>query len=181
MLVPFATLLTGMRPRKGSGKPENKCNNRHLRRLPGVTRRLDFAALWTHSPPVFGGRTSCLRFPTFRCWCGAVAQLGERVVRNDEVSGSIPLSSTIPASFLNIEIRPPLLAKRDRFICLRASRRFICLRASRAGPLNSTIPAFARTAGPYAGTSRAMRGSRMGRLTRAAAAASPASAYHIQS
>ena len=25
---------------------------------------------------------------------GAVAQLGERVVRNDEVSGSIPLSST---------------------------------------------------------------------------------------
>jgi hypothetical protein len=27
--------------------------------------------------------------------CGAVAQLGERVVRNDEVSGSIPLSSTI--------------------------------------------------------------------------------------
>jgi hypothetical protein len=26
---------------------------------------------------------------------GAVAQLGERVVRNDEVSGSIPLSSTI--------------------------------------------------------------------------------------
>jgi hypothetical protein len=28
---------------------------------------------------------------------GAVAQLGERVVRNDEVSGSIPLSSTTPA------------------------------------------------------------------------------------
>ncbi len=27
---------------------------------------------------------------------GAVAQLGERVVRNDEVSGSIPLSSTTP-------------------------------------------------------------------------------------
>ena len=26
---------------------------------------------------------------------GAVAQLGERVVRNDEVSGSIPLGSTI--------------------------------------------------------------------------------------
>ena len=29
-----------------------------------------------------------------RFWWGAVAQLGERVVRNDEVSGSIPLSST---------------------------------------------------------------------------------------
>ena len=26
--------------------------------------------------------------------CGAVAQLGERLVRNEEVSGSIPLSST---------------------------------------------------------------------------------------
>ena len=26
---------------------------------------------------------------------GAVAQLGERLVRNEEVSGSIPLSSTI--------------------------------------------------------------------------------------
>ena len=29
-----------------------------------------------------------------RDWNGAVAQLGERVVRNDEVSGSIPLGST---------------------------------------------------------------------------------------
>ena len=28
-------------------------------------------------------------------WFGAVAQLGERVVRNDEVRGSIPLGSTI--------------------------------------------------------------------------------------
>ena len=27
-------------------------------------------------------------------WNGAVAQLGERVVRNDEVRGSIPLGST---------------------------------------------------------------------------------------
>jgi hypothetical protein len=27
-------------------------------------------------------------------WWGAVAQLGERLVRNEEVSGSIPLSST---------------------------------------------------------------------------------------
>src|SRR5437868_7802590 len=29
-----------------------------------------------------------------RPWLGAVAQLGERLVRNEEVSGSIPLSST---------------------------------------------------------------------------------------
>ena len=28
--------------------------------------------------------------------CGAIAQLGERIVRNDEVVGSIPTSSTIP-------------------------------------------------------------------------------------
>src|SRR5690606_29494629 len=31
----------------------------------------------------------------FHALAGAVAQLGERVVRNDEVRGSIPLSSTI--------------------------------------------------------------------------------------
>jgi Arm DNA-binding domain len=30
--------------------------------------------------------------------CGAIAQLGERLVRNEEVSGSIPLSSTNPTS-----------------------------------------------------------------------------------
>ena len=29
---------------------------------------------------------------------GAVAQLGERLVRNEEVSGSIPLSSTIKST-----------------------------------------------------------------------------------
>src|SRR5580704_637267 len=28
------------------------------------------------------------------CLCGAIAQLGERIVRNDEVVGSIPTSST---------------------------------------------------------------------------------------
>ena len=32
-------------------------------------------------------------------WNGAVAQLGERVVRNDEVVGSIPIGSTISARF----------------------------------------------------------------------------------
>ncbi len=31
---------------------------------------------------------------------GAVAQLGERLVRNEEVRGSIPLSSTIPPKHL---------------------------------------------------------------------------------
>jgi hypothetical protein len=38
----------------------------------------------------------CLRKRCAACvWWGAVAQLGERLVRNEEVSGSIPLSSTI--------------------------------------------------------------------------------------
>jgi hypothetical protein len=37
----------------------------------------------------------CLRKRcAMRVWWGAVAQLGERLVRNEEVSGSIPLSST---------------------------------------------------------------------------------------
>ncbi len=37
----------------------------------------------------------CLRKRCAMCvWWGAVAQLGERLVRNEEVSGSIPLSST---------------------------------------------------------------------------------------
>ena len=40
---------------------------------------------------------------------GAVAQLGERLVRNEEVSGSIPLGSTIPKvvftlKFNNLEL-----------------------------------------------------------------------------
>ena len=32
---------------------------------------------------------------------GAVAQLGERLVRNEEVRGSIPLSSTISQNIIN--------------------------------------------------------------------------------
>jgi hypothetical protein len=38
---------------------------------------------------------------------GAVAQLGERGVRNAEVSGSIPLSSTIVSNFSRLN---PILA-----------------------------------------------------------------------
>ena len=41
---------------------------------------------------------------------GAVAQLGERLVRNEEVSGSIPLSSTKSTPFVTIQLaeRHPL-------------------------------------------------------------------------
>src|SRR5690606_37474731 len=75
--------------------------------LPGISCRLSGSqrsgggahTLVALSSPA-NGAPSLL--PRARFWlyhrarCGAVAQLGERVVRNDEVSGSIPLSSTIP-------------------------------------------------------------------------------------
>src|SRR3954471_8162987 len=55
----------------------------------------------------------------FRAFLGAVAQLVERLVRNEEVSGSIPLGSTrdlptaclTPAATLR-GARPPALARR---------------------------------------------------------------------
>ena len=53
--------------------------------------------------------------------CGAVAQLGERLVRNEEASGSIPLSSTnsqsIQRSFasLRISLRAQTPALRLKF------------------------------------------------------------------
>ena len=49
-----------------------------------------------------------------RVWWGAVAQLGERLVRNEEVSGSIPLSSTNNNDLIqHIEVtqRPILMGK----------------------------------------------------------------------
>ena len=48
-------------------------------------------------------------------WNGAVAQLGERVVRNDEVRGSIPLGSTssFPTPSGNENA-----ARRRRLLCL---------------------------------------------------------------
>jgi hypothetical protein len=50
-------------------------------------------ACWYTRKRLFDGlrlRKRC----AMRVWWGAVAQLGERLVRNEEVSGSIPLSST---------------------------------------------------------------------------------------
>ena len=38
-------------------------------------------------------------------WWGAVAQLGERLVRNEEVSGSIPLSSTNESTTRNRAVK----------------------------------------------------------------------------
>ena len=46
---------------------------------------------------------------------GAVAQLGERLVRNEEASGSIPLSSTIPLVYFwgDTEPDPMIPTSRD--------------------------------------------------------------------
>ena len=81
--------------------------------LPGEsdTRSLDFPRPHEHCPRPQGG---AVRGPFLsprnrvQRWNplgstprnGAVAQLGERLVRNEEVSGSIPLSSTIPQALI---------------------------------------------------------------------------------
>ena len=81
--------------------------------LPGESRArsLDFPRPHTHSPRPRGGpvRGSLPEPGRSGFWWnpvgsaprnGAVAQLGERLVRNEEVSGSIPLSSTIPLALV---------------------------------------------------------------------------------
>ena len=67
-------------------------------------------------------------------WCGAVAQLGERVVRNDEVRGSIPLSST---SFPLTPTSLRSLAPRGR---AKARAAVAALFRFEDTPLTSTIP-----------------------------------------
>ena len=74
-------------------------------------------------------------------WNGAVAQLGERVVRNDEVRGSIPLGSTsalmrqllAPASDDGLELvrrsRGP--SRRDEAILAHWTRRHSCISSTR--------------------------------------------------
>ena len=46
---------------------------------------------------------------TPRCRLGAVAQLGERLVRNEEVRGSIPLGSTTPSRLLGRAMVPAIV------------------------------------------------------------------------
>jgi hypothetical protein len=53
-----------------------------------------------------------------RVWWGAVAQLGERLVRNEEVSGSIPLSST-KTTLNNISKSPKVSRKTGFFLAFR--------------------------------------------------------------
>ena len=60
------------------------------RNQPPRNPALDAGAPYTHVPPPVAGATR----PRDATRDGAVAQLGERLVRNEEVRGSIPLSST---------------------------------------------------------------------------------------
>ena len=65
-------------------------SRRALRRSCGIVDSTD-------PPDVNGalaGEPAIARFRAFVCPLGAVAQLGERLVRNEEVRGSIPLGST---------------------------------------------------------------------------------------
>ena len=57
---------------------------------------------------------------------GRVAQLGERVVRNDEVAGSNPVTSTIPSSFPQLPPLPSFLAPRFRVNYFHRSRSRSC-------------------------------------------------------
>gem|GEM_PF-5025492 len=51
---------------------------------------LSSEAGWTTEGEIEG----MIKLPCSSRTCGAIAQLGERIVRNDEVVGSIPTSST---------------------------------------------------------------------------------------
>lgn len=78
---------------------------------------------------------------------GAVAQLGERVVRNDEVSGSIPLSSTIHrCRFLQI----PRRVEYTRHFCglVRFMRRRVAGRDSRDAEICGPVPGVSVAASP---------------------------------
>ena len=73
------------------------------------------AAIIAHATSLYnGGAGSLLRsWPAqYTCHCGAIAQLGERIVRNDEVVGSIPTSST--KSFNNLQ--PVLFRSRTIYV-----------------------------------------------------------------
>ena len=69
-----------------------------------------------------------------KTWNGAVAQLGERVVRNDEVSGSIPLGSTRKSSFSRHAFR---VSRPDRAVPGLDRRHLRFARSTSASVLNA--------------------------------------------
>ena len=101
-------------------------------------------------PPKAGpGSLKPLFWPDFSPWCGAVAQLGERRVRNAEVRGSIPLSSTILLRARR-DLRVPFEQAQRFYSALRARRQtveFVAFpggnhNASRSGPPAQRIARF---------------------------------------
>ncbi len=82
------------------------------------------------------GRSPCFRSGVLALWrgsrydtrpaCGAVAQLGERSVRNAEVEGSNPFGSTIP-----LKVSTPVSAIRPMFYVFACTSRHTCIVGSR--------------------------------------------------
>ncbi len=90
--------ISGDRSVRIGGKP---CYTRHAKKLP----RDAFCACSPPPPPV--NRSPSSDHQTVPLQDGALAQLGERLHGMQEVSGSIPLGSTIP--HLTAEISPNIL------------------------------------------------------------------------
>jgi hypothetical protein len=82
-------------------KSLQKTGNRANKRSRGFA--LDFAS---HPTSCYYRIRSTRLEPFRRLRKGAIAQLGERLVRNEEVSGSIPLSSTISSTEAEALDRP---------------------------------------------------------------------------
>ncbi len=76
--------------------------------------------------------------------CGAVAQLGERLVRNEEASGSIPLSSTNPSHVSPTVLRSAPAGSHPRarlkFDALRSAKIFNNLRHPKRDFMNMNKP-----------------------------------------
>src|SRR6202789_566974 len=85
---PYPTQTTHHNPRPTAppAKPHSSSSTRTSQTHPGQQRRRTIS-----SPASLPYRSIAVKIKRV---CGAVAQLGERLVRNEEASGSIPLSST---------------------------------------------------------------------------------------
>ncbi len=93
---------------------------RRVRKIQNISPPFRFALLANSRLKEY---TSPCRFLTKRVSDGAVAQLGERSVRNAEVVGSIPIGSTNPA---DIETIPPIFKDRSNGRNVRRNvRRFV--------------------------------------------------------
>src|SRR5438128_12181073 len=84
---------------------------------------------WTHAWSCAGTLLKLAAYLRQLTCSGAIAQLGERIVRNDEVVGSIPTSSTmfsITCGFPVVQFCPKLVQKFSRQpagVCLNCHSR----------------------------------------------------------